>query len=117
MKSKDCSQQLQSALSKEHSDTCAVRLLDFIAKLENTSFENRTVVSNSLEADEDYARQCADVEVYKTLIIESVLNNVSVRDARILSSYIQLVDERHEVTLSMADMIVADVTDKYTKER
>lgn len=95
-----------------HFDNCSAEsgkiLVDVICQIEEADCEDRTMVSQTLANDPECMKRDTDIEAYKQLIIECILGNLSKEQADIIAAYIDLVDERHEDTKAIADMVAYD---------
>ncbi|MDE5589179.1 MAG: hypothetical protein K2J60_08585 [Acetatifactor sp.] len=95
-----------------HFDNCSTEsckiLVDVTCQIEEADCEDRTMVSRALANDEECIEKDAEIEAYKQLIIEFILGNLAEEHADIVTAYIALVEERHEDTKAIADMMVYD---------
>lgn len=96
----------------DHFDNCSTEsskiLVDVICQIEEADCEDRTMVSRTLANDEECIEKDAEIEAYKQLIIEFILGNLAEEHADIVATYIALVEERHEDTKAIADMVAYD---------
>lgn len=108
--------------SQAHFDPYSVehreRIMDFLIDVEDWESEERNIVSETLNNDEEYTRKLAEIEVFRILVIEHIVENLDKTYADLLLTYMRMVEEQYETTICMADMIAYDArVVKGTKEK
>ena len=84
-------------------------MLDFLIKIQNWDYPERTMVSSTLEENDEYVEKEARIEIYKPYVEKHIIKCLDERNARILANYISLLEEQKETAVCMGDMVACDL--------
>lgn len=108
MQSKKISQQSQSACV----DSIFVterKVSEFVSLIERWGCNEKSIVSDILNKDEEYNDLEVKIDEYKLLVIEKVIQQFEPQDRLVFMQFIRLVEDQNELVKSTADMIVNDL--------
>lgn len=118
MGTKKTSQQSQTAHFNPTPVERGAFMMDVLIDVQNWGYPERTMVSRTLEEDDEYIQNQANIERHKKYVIEYIVKNLDESHAKILLDYINLLEEQHETTVCMADMIAYDlITVRATEDK